>query len=237
MVQQVDAAFFKRTRVLFGIGTFRSLCHCLYLRFGGMFSYKTIHFMAKKCVEWCDFLETIPSLDLLQYPPIRGVVYFFPRHFFLTKKIVPIIDHCRSRCIRCDPFQVFCLFIVAQISFSYLDAMSKFRKSLPNEENLTSESENDEDFNVSDCEDRSLSPPRAKRRKRQTKLPSKLSEYETEGSIDNTEEELCKCIIYIHRFCSIDFEIVFHAGRCNVYLTCPNSRSFPSRLVYHRMGR
>ena len=78
-----------------------------------------------------------------------------------------------------------------------------FRKNLPNEEMLTSESESEEYFNVSDHDDHNLSPPPAKRRKRQTKPSRKLSKYQTEGSIDNTEEELCKCTIYIHRFDSI----------------------------------
>jgi len=69
--------------------------------------------------------------------------------------------------------------------------MSKFRKSLPDYDSFSSGSENEEYV-----EDRDLSPPPAKRqRKRQTKPPKKLSEYETEGAVGITEEELRWCII------------------------------------------
>lgn len=82
--------------------------------------------------------------------------------------------------------------------------MSKFRRTLPNDEIETSESENEECFGVlTNYEDRSLSPPSAKKRKRQIKLPKRLSEYETEGAVDKTEDELCKYAVHFNRFESI----------------------------------
>ena len=112
--------------------------------------------------------------------------------------------------------------------------MSKFRKSLPDYDSFSSGSENEEYI-----EDRDLSPPPAKRqRKRQTKPPKKLSEYETEGAVGITEEELRKCAtcIYLHRFDGVDFEIVavvftfssldsrsFHLGWCIIEWDGKNS--------------
>lgn len=77
--------------------------------------------------------------------------------------------------------------------------MAKFRKSLQYNETLTSsssESENEDFFVPSNNEDSDLSPPVSKKRKRQSKLPSKFREYETEGSAGNiNEEEQCKLIL------------------------------------------
>lgn len=62
--------------------------------------------------------------------------------------------------------------------------MAKFRKGLPTVENYSSDSEYEEYFDPPNDEDR-------KKRKRQIKPPKKLSEYETEGSMGDTEDELC----------------------------------------------
>lgn len=70
--------------------------------------------------------------------------------------------------------------------------MASFRKGLPNDKIETSESESEDYYPLSNYKDRNPSPPPAKKQKRQIKPPKKLREYETEGTVDKTEEELCK---------------------------------------------
>ena len=75
--------------------------------------------------------------------------------------------------------------------------MSKFRKGLPTVENDSSDLEYEEYFHPPpNDEDR-------KKRKRQIKPPKKLSVYETEGSMENTEDELCMYAVCIYCFESI----------------------------------
>lgn len=74
--------------------------------------------------------------------------------------------------------------------------MAKFRKGLPTVENYSSRSENEEYFDPPNDEDR-------RKRKRQIKPPKKFSEYETEGSMRNTEDELCMYSVCIYCFKSV----------------------------------
>ena len=69
--------------------------------------------------------------------------------------------------------------------------MAKFRKGLPTVENHSSDSEYEEYFDPPNDEDR-------RKRKRQIKPPKKLSEYETEGSMGNAEDELCMYAVCIY---------------------------------------
>lgn len=81
------------------------------------------------------------------------------------------------------------------------NAMANFRKSLRFDEvanSSSSESDHEENW-LSENQDLDLSPPAPKKqRRRQSKPPAKLREYDTEGSnIDNISEDTncnCKCI-------------------------------------------
>lgn len=81
------------------------------------------------------------------------------------------------------------------------NAMANFRKSLRFDEvanSSSSESDHEENW-LSENQDLDLSPPAPKKqRRRQSKPPAKLREYNTEGSnIDNISEDTncnCKCI-------------------------------------------
>lgn len=73
-------------------------------------------------------------------------------------------------------------------------AMSEFRKGLPTVENDFSDSENEEYFDLPNDGDHK------KRKRRQIKPPKKLSEYETEGSMDNTDDELCMYALSVYCF-------------------------------------
>ena len=81
--------------------------------------------------------------------------------------------------------------------------MAKFRKGLPTVENNSSDSEYEEYFDASNDDDR-------KKRKRQIKPPKKLSEYETEGSMGNTEDELCMYAVCIYCFESVCKSLYFN---------------------------
>ena len=82
--------------------------------------------------------------------------------------------------------------------------MSKFRKGLPSVESEMSDSELEEYFDPPIYEDR-------KKRKRQIKPPKKLSEYETEGSVDNREDELC-----MYAVCTYSFENLYKSFYFNL---------------------
>ena len=79
--------------------------------------------------------------------------------------------------------------------------MANFRKSLCFDEvanSSSSESDHEENW-LSENQDHDLSPPAPKKQRRQqSKPPTKLPEYDTEGSnIDNISEDTncnCKCI-------------------------------------------
>ena len=91
-------------------------------------------------------------------------------------------------------------FVTASCRFFVIDlfpkAMAKFRKSLHFDEMSTSSSSESDHEEKWASESHDLSPPAPKKqRRRQSKPPAKLREYDTKGSnIDNIPQELCKCI-------------------------------------------
>lgn len=92
-------------------------------------------------------------------------------------------------------------------------AMSEFRKSLPTVENDFSDSENEEYFNLPNDGDHK------KRKRRQIKPPKKLSEYETEGSMDNTDDELCMYAVSVYCFESLYKVLLLRCTVCSDAVT------------------
>ena len=80
-------------------------------------------------------------------------------------------------------------------------------------ENDFSDSENEEYFNLPNDGDHK------KRKRRQIKPPKKLSEYETEGSMDNTDDELCMYAVSVYCFESLYKVLLLRCTVCSDAVT------------------